>query len=74
MTGGGMMTDGGMMTGGGMMMLPATASVADVEGGARLVLRPNDATQLGALRENARMMVQRMNHGDCPMMSRAPAP
>jgi hypothetical protein len=60
---------GGMMMGGGMMMPAATASAEDVEGGARLVLRPNDPAQLGALREHVRIKAQRMAGGECPMMS-----
>jgi hypothetical protein len=59
---------GGMM-GGGMRMPAASASVEDVEGGARLVLRPRDPAQLGALREHVRMQAGRMAHGECPMMS-----
>lgn len=65
---------GGMMSGGGMMMMPAaTATVGDIEGGARLVLRPKDPAQLGALREHARMHTARMAGGECPMMSQGPA-
>jgi hypothetical protein len=60
---------GGMMMGGGMMMPAATASVEDIEGGARLTLRPKDPAQLGALREHVRMKAQRMAAGECPMMS-----
>jgi hypothetical protein len=60
---------GGMMMGGGMMMPAATAAVEDIEGGARLVLRPKDPAQLEALREHARMMAGRMARGECPMMS-----
>jgi hypothetical protein len=33
---------GMMMMGGGMMMPPATASVEDIDGGARIILRPKD--------------------------------
>lgn len=60
---------GGMMKGSGMMMPAASASVQDVEGGARLVLQPKDSAQLGALREHVRMKAQRMVAGECPMMS-----
>jgi len=67
--GSGMMMGGGMMGGGGMMMPPANASVEDIEGGARLVLRPKDAAQLGALRDHVRMTAERMSRGECPMMS-----
>lgn len=60
---------GGMMMGGGMMMPAATASVEDIETGARLILKPKDPAQLGALREHVRMKAQRMAGGECPMMS-----
>ncbi len=64
---------------GGMMMPPATASVEDVEGGARVVLRPQDPAQLAALQEHVRTKAQQMAGGECPMMSlgsgsEAPAP
>ena len=59
----------GMMMGGGMMMPAATASVEDIDGGARLNLQPKDHAQLGALREHVRMKAQRMAGGECPMMS-----
>ncbi|MEO8261537.1 MAG: hypothetical protein ABI566_03120 [Pseudolysinimonas sp.] len=59
---------GGMMMGGGMMPA-ATASVEDIESGARLILQPKDPAQLGALREHVRMKAQRMVGGECPMMS-----
>jgi len=64
------MHDGGsgMMKDGGMMMPAATAAVEDVEGGARLVLRPTDPAQLEALREHARTRAGRMASGECPMM------
>jgi hypothetical protein len=54
---------------GGMMMPAATASGEDIGGGARLILRPRDSAQLGALREHVRMRAQRMAGGECPMMS-----
>ena len=72
--GGGMMMGdghGGMMKDGGMMMPAATASVEDIEAGARLVLRPNDPSQLTALQEHVRMKAQRMVGGECPMMALA---
>ncbi len=59
----------GMMMGGGMMMPAATASVEDIEGGARLILRPNDPAHLATLQEHVRMKAQRMAGGECPMMS-----
>lgn len=64
---------GGMMKGGmmkGDMMIPAaTASVEDIEGGARLILRPKDQAQLEVLREHARKHAGQMTTGECPMMS-----
>ncbi len=56
---------GGMMMGGGMMMPAATASVEDLEGGARLILRPNDPAHLATLQEHVRMKAKRMAHGEC---------
>jgi hypothetical protein len=78
--GGGMMKDGpdggtedhGMMRGcmmgkaGGMH--DATATVEDVEGGARLTLKPKDGAQLDALRAHVRNCQDRMQNGECPMM------
>jgi hypothetical protein len=52
---------------GGMTMPAATASVADIEGGSRLVLRPQAAEQLDALREHVRRQAGRMARGECPM-------
>lgn len=60
---------GGMRMVGGATMPAATASAENVDGGARLVLRPSDPTQLRALREHARMQTGRMAGGECPMMS-----
>jgi hypothetical protein len=58
----------GVMTSEGMMMPAASASVEEIEGGARLVLRPKDAARLATLREHVRMHAGRMASGDCPMM------
>ena len=70
MMGGGMMGhgDGGY----GMAMVPATASVEDVEGGARLVFIPKDATQLATLRAHVQERATRMAPGECPMAPRDP--
>ena len=57
------------MMGGGMMTPAATASVEDIEGGARLVLRPKDPAQLAALREHVHKKAEQMAGGECPMMS-----
>jgi hypothetical protein len=59
---------GGMMKG-GMMIPDATASAEDIEGGARLVLRPKEQAQLEALREHARKHAGQMTTGECPMIS-----
>ncbi len=59
---------GGMMAG-GMMMPAATAQSEEVEGGARILLTPQDAADLDKLREHARHMTERMSSGQCPMMS-----
>jgi hypothetical protein len=55
---------------GGMVMPPATATIEDIPGGARLILRPEDPAQLAALREHARMQASAMTRGECPMMRR----
>lgn len=63
---------GGGMQGSGMHMVPSRASVEDVPGGARLVLMPMDPSQLAALRQQARMHVEMMRKGQCPMMPPPP--
>lgn len=75
MQGDGMHCDqGGGMHGMGMgaKLIPSRASVEDVPGGARLVLVPADASQLEVLRQQARMWVEMMQRGQCPMMSPPP--
>lgn len=58
-------------SGGVMGMAPPSSAVPDnIEGGARLIIRPHDPAQLGLLREHARTHAARMSRGDCPMMSR----
>lgn len=59
---------GGMMAG-GMMMPAATSRSEEVEGGARILLTPQDAADLEKLREHARLTTERMSSGQCPMMS-----
>lgn len=51
------------------MMVPATATATDVEGGARIVLVPKDPARLAELRQHARDHVGRMSRGECPMMA-----
>jgi len=65
------MKDGGMHggKGGGMMgMVPSEANAVDIDGGARLELRPRDPNQLAELRAHARTHAQQMASGQCPMM------
>ena len=50
------------------LMPAATATVAEVEGGARIELVPTDAGQLEGLREHTRMHRERMHSGECPML------
>lgn len=77
---GGMQEDGmhcdqeGRMHGMGMgaKPIPSQASVEDIPSGARLVLVPADASQLAALRQQARMWVEMMQRGQCPMMAPPP--
>ena len=49
-------------------MVPSSATVEDVEAGARIVLTPNDPAQLGALRTHVHGHAERMARGECPMM------
>lgn len=56
------------MTGMKAMMPDSTASAENIEGGAQLVLRPRDVTQLEQLRQSARDMAGRMANGQCSMM------
>ena len=51
------------------MAPPSTAASEEIENGARLVFKPQDPTQLEALREHARTHAARMAEGDCPMTS-----
>jgi hypothetical protein len=47
-------------------MVPSRARTEDVPGGERLVLVPNDPSQLPALREQARAQVSMLEKGECP--------
>ena len=64
------MQQGGMQGMQGMVMptVPSHASAEDIPGGARLVLTPDDPSQLPALREQVRQHVAAMQRGECPMM------
>jgi hypothetical protein len=58
----------GCMMGKAGGMHAATATVEDVEGGARLILVPKDAADLPALRAHVQQCRDRMEKGECPMM------
>lgn len=59
---------GGMM--GGTAAMPAMrAFVDEVDGGARLVLRPVDSSQTALIQAHARTCADRMSHGECPRTS-----
>ncbi|HWU90809.1 MAG TPA: hypothetical protein VN253_26265 [Kofleriaceae bacterium] len=59
---------GEMGSGGGGMMVPSTARVEDVDGGARISFTPNDPAQLAELRDHVREHAAHMASGHCPMM------
>ena len=54
------------------MMPAATATVEEVDGGARIVLMPTDPSQIEALRDHVRMHHERMQSGACPMLQTEP--
>jgi hypothetical protein len=60
------MMKGCMGKGGGMHA--AGATVEDVEGGARLLLKPKDVADLQALRAHDQQCRERMQRGECPKM------
>lgn len=69
---GGMMGSGEMMGSGGMgsdhmKMAPSTARAEDTDGGARIVLTPNDPKQLPELRAHVHDHAAQMASGHCPM-------
>jgi hypothetical protein len=63
---------GGMHAGKEMHMVPSRASVEDLPNGARVLLVPNDPSQLSALRAQAREHAAMMAKGECPMMEPTP--
>jgi hypothetical protein len=76
--GGGSMPHGGTGMGMGHMgargaMPGASATVSEIEKGARLELKANDSSQLEALREHVRWHQQRMSTGECWMLQGEPA-
>jgi hypothetical protein len=48
-------------------MPAATSTVQPIDGGARVVLRPTEASDLAALRAHARWHAERMQSGQCWM-------
>lgn len=68
------MDESGRGRGGGMMkargpMASASATVEDIEGGARLVMRPEDPSDTPMLRHQLETRATRMSEGHCPMMA-----
>jgi hypothetical protein len=53
-------------------MPTASATMTNTDLGARLELRPSDASQLDALREHVRWHQQRMHSGECWMLKGQP--
>jgi hypothetical protein len=49
-------------------MHAATMTVEDIDGGARLILKPKDGADLQALRAHVQKCGERMRSGECPMM------
>jgi hypothetical protein len=49
-------------------MHAATMTVEDIEGGARVILKPRDAAELQALRAHVQKCRERMQSGECPTM------
>jgi len=63
-------TNGGMMMGAGMAGMPvSTATAEDIDGGARLVLKPKDPAELEVLRAHVKEHAEQMQQGACPMMA-----
>jgi hypothetical protein len=56
----------------GMPMMAAMASVEEVAGGARLVLRADDPSQLETLRQHVHRHAEMMSSGGCSCVGRVP--
>lgn len=54
---------------GGIQLPAATATAEDIDGGAQLVLHAASPADVETIRAHARMRVNRMASGDCPIMS-----
>lgn len=66
---GGGMAHGAGMAGPSGMMPAASATVEEVDGGARILLTPTDPADLEALRQHVRAHSERMGSGECPMLN-----
>lgn len=53
-------------------MPAASSTVTDTDKGARIELRPTDASQLDTLRQHVRLHQQRMHSGECWMLQEQP--
>ena len=53
-------------------MPAASSAVTDTDKGARIELRPTDASQLDTLRQHVRLHQQRMHSGECWMLQEQP--
>ena len=58
----------GTMTMGPQHMIPGTVKYEALPAGARLTLKPNDASKLKEFREQVRSHAAHMKDGDCSMM------
>jgi hypothetical protein len=69
------MHQGGMHKDGKMMKMPAaTATTEEIAGGMRVVLTPKDPAALAEVRAHAKMMAEKMQGGECPMMDKSDTP
>ena len=61
------MAQGRHVVRGNMMMVPATATVQDIDGGAQLIFTPREPSQWKELALHLKFFVERMQNGECPM-------